>query len=44
MWRLTAAAFCLFTGTLEAAQGSIKILVLFYANAWHCSGIPSKHK
>ena len=34
----------LLTGTLEAAQGSIKILVLFYANAWHCSGIPSKHK
>ena len=34
----------LFTGTLEAAQGSIKILVLFYANAWHCSGFPSKHK
>ncbi len=34
----------LFTGTLEAPQGSVKILVLFYANTWHCSGIPSKHK
>ena len=26
--------------SLEATQCGVKILVLFYANAWHCSGIP----
>jgi len=34
----------LFTGAFEATQCSVKILVLFYSNTWHCSGIPSRHK
>jgi hypothetical protein len=31
-------------GALEATQGSVKILIFFYANTWHCSGIPVRHK
>ena len=35
----------LFTGTLEATQGGVEILVFFYANTWHTnSGLPIRHK